>query len=398
MTAPKPLLLNALASDEAPLVDVLSVLEREGLRIEAAGELDDGGPHGNVLTVWSRASILDERIVRNADLALHAGCLIPIRIEDVLPPIGFRQVQTYDVVQLSEEAGKKLASDLRKHGLDIQKSESPTAIHSTTILLRAIEWACFVTVPVGAFVPAFSWLLGYSNYITFIFAAPIVANTAVTGVPTFLLRHDAVSASNKLIQCGRVDLGLQAILTILFGLFASTQAPNASIAADVHLALRYLAPAAAGLIVRHIAIGMWLIWRDWRSQLRYLARIWGAFIVVPLLVYCSASWFLLHAFFSRLAFIFIATSSVQAIAFGVPGFESNSAMEGNSSRRLQSVLTLSDLLVQAVSATAEAGLWHQVDGKPIFAAVMRLYGCAGIAIIGRYILFRVWHFGIRQTH
>jgi TIR domain len=51
-----------------------------------------------VIVLWSKTSIESGWVQEEADDAKRRGVLIPIRIDDIKPPIGFRGIQTADLV------------------------------------------------------------------------------------------------------------------------------------------------------------------------------------------------------------------------------------------------------------------------------------------------------------
>lgn len=58
-----------------------------------------------VVVAWSASSIKSRWVADEADAALQAGKLIPVRFDDVKPPLGFRQVQTIDFSDWNRNAG-----------------------------------------------------------------------------------------------------------------------------------------------------------------------------------------------------------------------------------------------------------------------------------------------------
>jgi len=50
-----------------------------------------------VLVVWSHTSITSEWVIEEADEGRERGVLIPVRIDDVRPPLGFRSIQGVDL-------------------------------------------------------------------------------------------------------------------------------------------------------------------------------------------------------------------------------------------------------------------------------------------------------------
>ena len=52
-----------------------------------------------VIVGWSVHSITSKWVTEEADDALHRGVLVPILLDDILPPIGFRSIQAADLVE-----------------------------------------------------------------------------------------------------------------------------------------------------------------------------------------------------------------------------------------------------------------------------------------------------------
>jgi len=65
-----------------------------------------------VLVVWSRESVESDFVQEEADDGRQRGILVPVRIEDVRPPLGFRAIQGEDLFQPSLQLDKLLA-DIR---------------------------------------------------------------------------------------------------------------------------------------------------------------------------------------------------------------------------------------------------------------------------------------------
>ncbi len=65
-----------------------------------------------VVVVWSRKSVTREWVKNEASEGLRRGILIPIRIDDVEPPLAFRRRQTIDMLNdndfdgVTEEVGR----------------------------------------------------------------------------------------------------------------------------------------------------------------------------------------------------------------------------------------------------------------------------------------------------
>ncbi len=72
-----------------------------------------------VLVFWTEASARSRWVADEADLALQHNKLIPIRLDDTPPPIGFRQIQTIDLSRLSGQPAdlpiEKLSAAIGNH-------------------------------------------------------------------------------------------------------------------------------------------------------------------------------------------------------------------------------------------------------------------------------------------
>jgi hypothetical protein len=51
-----------------------------------------------VIVLWSRSSIKSDWVHEEAEDARRRGILVPVLIEDVIPPFGFRSIQTADLI------------------------------------------------------------------------------------------------------------------------------------------------------------------------------------------------------------------------------------------------------------------------------------------------------------
>lgn len=148
------LVLNATADDAAALAQVLGALTEQGFTVQTApvrgeelqprhAELHRYQSTAAVLTVWSRGSIQDEDVVSKASDAMRRGRLLPMRIEDVEPPIGFRQVQTFDLVHLVPEAASELARHIRLFlGLDKTEKTNDRRLNKS-LLGQAARWLLY---------------------------------------------------------------------------------------------------------------------------------------------------------------------------------------------------------------------------------------------------------------
>jgi hypothetical protein len=58
-----------------------------------------------VLVLWSEKSIASEWVIEEADHGKAGGMLVPARIDDVRPPIGFRQIQAAHLIDWTGDTG-----------------------------------------------------------------------------------------------------------------------------------------------------------------------------------------------------------------------------------------------------------------------------------------------------
>ncbi len=118
--------VNATPTDRDRLATTLDALKGRGIEAIAWPETDlDSWP---VLTVWSKSSVHDEIVVARAEQAMNGSRHVPIQIDDVEPLIGFRQLQTSPLRDLSSRAADALYRLLNNTG------------PAPTVLKRRIEW------------------------------------------------------------------------------------------------------------------------------------------------------------------------------------------------------------------------------------------------------------------
>ncbi|NNE03782.1 MAG: toll/interleukin-1 receptor domain-containing protein [Eudoraea sp.] len=82
-----------------------------------------------VIVGWSIHSITSKWVIEEADAALHRGVLVPILLDEILPPIGFRSIQAADLVQWQPELNShdfdQLIKDIRM-AIDTKKPTNQT--------------------------------------------------------------------------------------------------------------------------------------------------------------------------------------------------------------------------------------------------------------------------------
>lgn len=65
-----------------------------------------------VVVAWSKASIKSHWVQEEADIGLRKGILIPVLIEDVLPPLGFQTIQAADLSKWDGETSSAIFKNL----------------------------------------------------------------------------------------------------------------------------------------------------------------------------------------------------------------------------------------------------------------------------------------------
>lgn len=95
-----------------------------------------------VIVGWSVHSIKSKWVTEEADDALHRGVLIPILLDEILPPIGFRSIQAADLVEWQPDVASqdfdRLIVDIRKV-LEAKKSINLTLDHEASTPLDVSE-------------------------------------------------------------------------------------------------------------------------------------------------------------------------------------------------------------------------------------------------------------------
>lgn len=127
-----------------------------------------------VIVAWSKHSITSKWVTEEADDALHRNILVPVLLDEILPPIGFRSVQAADLVdwnpdescadfsQFIEDVGKAIEANKSKGGAIKQESPGRTLEGSTKkssgsahkISKRAINYPKIGIISVAAIILA----------------------------------------------------------------------------------------------------------------------------------------------------------------------------------------------------------------------------------------------------
>ena len=61
-----------------------------------------------VVVLWSEDSVQSHWVLDEATIGRDRGCLIPVRFDDTMPPLGFRQLQVLDLVDGDAEDAKAI--------------------------------------------------------------------------------------------------------------------------------------------------------------------------------------------------------------------------------------------------------------------------------------------------
>ena len=392
------LILNALEDDRAALTEVLAALESDGYVLEAVGDLREfsqlsgqraaDGSHRGVLTVWSRASILDEGVVAFAELALESDCLVPVRIDDVAPPIGFRQVQTHDIVRPTREAGQALGRAIQSE-LQGRSRVAGVGDKAFPVARHVAEWILFV-VPAAVLYPQLLAMFGpASAYCYFMFAAGVIATATLVDVPRFLLRPGDPAASAQSLRCARIDLVFQAALAALLLFLEHLGALPGSAWRAAFLVTEYLCAAIGTLLLRYVVIGLWLA-RTTAGRPLDAILAWLAFLGPSAVTYAAGMRLAFGEFGIRLFCLFVAISAAQAIVFGIPGFEATAPQGAAKIRRRLPWSTGLDLFVQLVLCSLIGAVWHPDFPVTPTEAVLRGACLAWASVIVRDACVRGW--------
>lgn len=155
-----------------------------------------------LVVLWSRFSVASEWVNEESDQARRAGKLIPVRIDDVSPPLGFGEFQCADLTRWD---GSEHAPSFRKLILDIEVHLCACPGADTSVAAEAATPAGAVIVTggtnrQGAHAPAMhsSWRLGSSVFIAVVCIAVTIAALRLWSVTDWASpagRSDAPPAS-----------------------------------------------------------------------------------------------------------------------------------------------------------------------------------------------------------
>ena len=101
-----------------------------------------------VIVLWSKTSIHSRWVADEAGYAVEHEKLIPVLLENIEPPIGFRQFQTIDFSDIQDTSSRtRLYKAINEISPDIDinaDSESPVAIHAPFLIVMQRHFARFV--------------------------------------------------------------------------------------------------------------------------------------------------------------------------------------------------------------------------------------------------------------
>lgn len=106
--APVRLFISYSRDDREQVERLARALEKAGLQVWWDAALEGGHQFAAeierqleaataVIVVWSEASVRSNWVLDEAMHGRDRGCLIPVRFDDTLPPLGFRQIQSIDL-------------------------------------------------------------------------------------------------------------------------------------------------------------------------------------------------------------------------------------------------------------------------------------------------------------
>ena len=105
---PLRLFISYARTDQADVQRLAESLEAAGFSVWWDDDLE-GGHHFSaeisrqleaadaVVVVWSEAAVSSHWVLDEAMSGRDRGCLIPVRFDDTMPPLGFRQIQVIDL-------------------------------------------------------------------------------------------------------------------------------------------------------------------------------------------------------------------------------------------------------------------------------------------------------------
>lgn len=93
-----------------------------------------------VIVFWTRDSVKSQYVRDEARIGLDAGKLLPVRLEDVRPPVGFGEVQSLDLFEPPSTAPSDRAPTWNVFFKEITSRLSPYVKHLLTLQLDAQQW------------------------------------------------------------------------------------------------------------------------------------------------------------------------------------------------------------------------------------------------------------------
>jgi hypothetical protein len=89
--------------DREPVERLAKALAAAGHRVWWDAALEGGHPFAAVVVVWSASSVTSNWVLDEAMHGRDRGCLIPVRFDETMPPLGYRQLQTIDLVDGADD-------------------------------------------------------------------------------------------------------------------------------------------------------------------------------------------------------------------------------------------------------------------------------------------------------
>lgn len=161
--------LSYAHEDQAAAKKIVAALAREGLRAWWDHEIPPGRTWDEmigrriasaqvVIVLWSKRSVASNFVKEEAQLALDAGKLLPLSIEAVEPPIGFRRVQA---ANLSDWRGQSdhgqwrvVLGEIQRRLGDTPRAATPPSKQPDLRVAAAIAASLLAVVALGGFFAA----------------------------------------------------------------------------------------------------------------------------------------------------------------------------------------------------------------------------------------------------
>ncbi len=131
--APASVFLSYSHDDRAKALPVIKALEAEGFKVWWDGLLEGGAAFAQtteaaletsdaVVVLWSATSIQSHWVRDEARRGRDRGCMVPVSIDGIEPPLGFRQIQYVD---LKRWRGKRAAPEFAELARAVRLAAAP---------------------------------------------------------------------------------------------------------------------------------------------------------------------------------------------------------------------------------------------------------------------------------